>query len=289
MKKYIVTLSALLLAITACDSSKTLDKPEQAEEAAEAEEQAPVEEKADKEPEKDYDIPKDELSWIPEQPEDMEPLAVSYVPTEGQAARGADEDEALVTIVEIGDYGCPDTEARRELVREVLDDYGTKVRYVYRNVVWVPGDYGPFAANLASAAAQNDNYWKAYEIIWQRFRKLDEHDKQSYLEPLGLTLKDLQRAETLAKKRMDENQKLAKELNVQWVPTFFVNGVPLVKVGDEKFKKYVEVQIDKAQALQEEDPDLQGEKLYRTLVERNAADQELPEKESAEKDAKQEE
>jgi protein-disulfide isomerase len=282
MKKSIVGLLGIsLLAFAACDPPKTLDKSDKPGEASEEHTETQRVESNEK---NKLDIPREEMSWLPEQPADMDALEVAYVPTEGEAARGADEQEALVTIVEFGDYGCPDTEARRDLVQGLLKNYGSKVRYVYRNVVWVPGEYGPFAANLASAAAQNNNYWKAYEIIWQRFRKLDEYDKKSYLEPLDLTLRDLQRAETFAKNRMDANQKLAKELDIQWVPTFFVNGVPMVKVDDETFEKFVEVQIDKAQALREENPELQGKELYRALVEENAAIQELPESDEAEQE-----
>lgn len=212
----------------------------------------------------------EELSWIPAQPDDMEPIQVQHVQTAGQAARGASADEALVTIVEVGDYGCPDTEARRDLVEALLDDYGEDVRYVYLNVVWVPGAYGPFAANLATAAAQNDQYWKAHDIIWKRFRKLDEYEKESYLEPLGLTLKDLQAARTAAKKRSDANQTLAGELNVQWVPTFFVNGVPLVKLSDDEVDKFVRVQREKARQMQQENG-LSGAELYEAMVDVNRA------------------
>lgn len=277
MKKYIVFATVLVLALAACDSSKTLDKAEET-----AKDEATAEKATEPKTDDESKVSEQELQWIPEQPADMEPIEVGYIPTEGFAARGAEEDEALVTIVEIGDYGCPDTEARRTLVEDVLDDYGNRVRYVYRNVVWVPGEYGPFAANLAAAAAQSGQYWKAYEIIWNRFRKLDEYSRESYLEPLGLTLKELKKAETFAKRIADQNQELATQKNVQWVPTYFVNGVPLVKVDDATFKRYVEVQIDKAQALRDDNPDLEGDKLYRALVAENAKNQKLPKQEDKE-------
>ena len=269
MAKRLLLIGLITLALMGCDSKKD----EQQVQPDPRSEQAV--DKADEAPEPDVpSVSKEELEWIPDQPADMEPLDVAHVPTAGQAARGASEEDALVTIVEFGDYGCPDTEARRELVRELLDEYGDHVRYVYRNVVWVPGEYGPFAANLAMAAAQNDQYWKSYEIIWQRFRKLEEYGKESYLEPLGLTLKDLQRAERFAKQRADENNDLAKKLDVQWVPTFFVNGVPLVKLGDEDVQRFVEVQIAKSHKMRES-RNLKGEDLYKALVASNKEHQEM--------------
>lgn len=266
MTMRLLLIGLLITTMVGCDSKKQEQARSTESEAKEASAKA---EQTD-----EPDISREELSWIPAQPDDMEPIRVQHVSTAGQAARGASQEEALVTVVEIGDYGCPDTEARRELVDALLDEHGDEVRYVYRNVVWVPGEYGPFAANLAAAGAKSDQYWKAHEIIWQRFRKLDEYQKKSYLEPLDLTLKDLRRAENFAKERTDENQKLAKELNVQWVPTFFVNGVPMVKVGDDEFMRFVDVQLHKARLMQEK-RGLEGEELYRAMATANAEHQEM--------------
>ena len=277
MNSSVVTTGVSLLAIvsiflTSCDKSdggKTVEfevkKPGSTEEKSE---QAPSESSTEADAERS---PPRNLSWTPPLPEEMEPMPTVYVPVEGFPARGASADEALVTIVEFGDYGCPDTHARVGLVQKVLDEYGDEVRFVYRNLVWVPGDYGPFAADLAQAAKASDAYWAAYDLIWEDFRNLEQKGREYYLDELELSAEDLDAHSDEAEAATKRNQKFAEEHNVQWVPTFFVNGIPAVKVSDEQFIELVELQITKAREIRDK-TEQSGDKLYRAAVEANQAD-----------------
>ena len=265
MKRRALIFLVACLVTAGCKSNSDESSTESAKSAEPADE--PADEQA--EPAKpESSKPEMDLEWRPSFPDDLEPMSVTYVPTEGFPVRGAPADESLVTIVAVGDYGCPDTENRSNLPEEALEQHGDEVRFVYRNVVWVPGEYGPFAANLAAAARQRGEYWNAYDIIWKRFRKLEEYGRKSYVEALGLTLKDLEKAKKEAKSVADQNQDFAQKHNVQWVPTFFVNGVPVAKASDEDFHKFVDVQIEKARRVQETSG-LSGDELYKRLVEAN--------------------
>jgi Na+/H+ antiporter NhaA len=134
--------------------------------------------------------------------------------------------EALVTVVEYGDFECPYCGQAEPVVRELLADFG-EVRYVWRHLPLT--DVHPraqLAAEAAEAAASQGEFWRMHDLLLDHQGDLRPSDLTRYAGELGLDL-DRFRAElrdhTYAA-RIAEAVESASLSGVSGTPTFFING-----------------------------------------------------------------
>jgi Na+/H+ antiporter NhaA len=134
--------------------------------------------------------------------------------------------DAPVTVVEYGDFECPYCGQAEKVVRELLADFGD-VRYVWRHLPL--NDVHPnaqSAAEATEAAAQQDAFWKMYDLLFQHQGDLRPPDLAGYAGELGL---DVARFRDDLRKhvhagRIAEDVDTADLSGVTGTPTFFVNG-----------------------------------------------------------------
>ena len=78
-------------------------------------------------------------------------------------------DEAAVTLVEYGDYECPYCGRAEVVIRELLDEFGHDLRYVWRHLPL--NDVHPnaqTAAEAAEAAASQGRFWEMHDRLLRR-------------------------------------------------------------------------------------------------------------------------
>jgi len=150
-------------------------------------------------------------------------LAVPVDP-ERDHVRGADQ--ALVTLVEYGDYECPFCGLAEPVIRELLADDGD-LRYVWRHLPLT--DVHPhalLAAEGAEAAARQGSFWPMHDQLLAHQDALTADDLLRYAAQLGLDTgrftADLRRHAGEAKITGDVDS--ADLSGVTGTPTFFVNG-----------------------------------------------------------------
>jgi Na+/H+ antiporter NhaA len=150
-------------------------------------------------------------------------LAVPVDP-ERDHVRGADQ--ALVTLVEYGDYECPFCGLAEPVIRELLADDGD-LRYVWRHLPLT--DVHPhalLAAESAEAAARQGSFWPMHDQLLAHQDALTADDLLRYAAQLGLDTgrftADLRRHAGEAK--ITEDVDSADLSGVTGTPTFFVNG-----------------------------------------------------------------
>ena len=150
-------------------------------------------------------------------------LAVPVDP-ERDHVRGADQ--ALVTLVEYGDYECPFCGQAEPVIRELLADDGD-LRYVWRHLPLT--DVHPhalLAAEGAEAAARQGSFWPMHDQLLAHQDALAADDLLRYAAQLGLDTgrftADLRRHAGEAK--IAEDVDSADLSGVTGTPTFFVNG-----------------------------------------------------------------
>ena len=150
-------------------------------------------------------------------------LAVPVDP-ERDHVRGADQ--ALVTLVEYGDYECPFCGLAEPVIRELLADDGD-LRYVWRHLPLT--DVHPhalLAAEGAEAAARQGRFWPMHDQLLAHQDALTADDLIRYAAQLGLDTgrftADLRRHAGEAK--ITEDVDSADLSGVTGTPTFFVNG-----------------------------------------------------------------
>jgi Na+/H+ antiporter NhaA len=149
---------------------------------------------------------------------------VEQVDSERDHIRGPAE--ALVTVVEYGDFECPYCGQAEAVVRELLADFG-EVRYVWRHLPLT--DVHPraqLAAEAAEAAAGQGEFWRMHDLLLDHQQDLRPADLIGYAGDLGLDV-DRFRAELREHThapRIAESIESASLSGVSGTPTFFING-----------------------------------------------------------------
>ena len=133
--------------------------------------------------------------------------------------------QALLTIIEFGDFECPYCGQAEPVVRDILTD--TSIRYVWRHLPLT--DVHPraqIAAEATEAAAAQDAFWPMHDLLLQHQDALTMDDLSGYAESLGLDVTrfnaDLERHEYTT--RVAQDLESADLSGVSGTPTFFING-----------------------------------------------------------------
>jgi Na+/H+ antiporter NhaA len=139
--------------------------------------------------------------------------------------RGPAED-ALVTLVEYGDFECPYCGQAEPAVRELIKEHG-ELRFVFRHLPLT--DVHPnaqLAAESSEAAARQGKFWEMHDLLMDHQGALTARDLIGYARSLGLDVdrfgRDL-RAHVGAA-RVAEDVESADLATVSGTPTFFING-----------------------------------------------------------------
>jgi len=135
-------------------------------------------------------------------------------------------DDALVTLLEYGDFECPYCGQAERVIRELLSSDGD-VRYVWRHLPL--NDVHPtaqLAAEAAEAAAAQGRFWEMYDTLLSHQEDLSMRDLVGYARDLELDIDrftdELRQREHAA--RVSEDVGSADESAVSGTPTFFING-----------------------------------------------------------------
>ena len=138
------------------------------------------------------------------------------------------DDDALVTLVEYGDYECPHCAATQPVLEQILAHFGNQLRLVYRHfpLIEVHPVAGP-AAEAAEFAGSRGRFWKMHQVIFANHQRLNVPLLIALAAQLDLSpieLRDALASGTfVAKVRSDFIGGVRSGVN--GTPTFFVNGV----------------------------------------------------------------
>jgi Na+/H+ antiporter NhaA len=135
-------------------------------------------------------------------------------------------DQALVTIVEYGDFECPYCGQAEPVIRELLSTYGKDLRYVWRHLPLA--DVHPtaqLAAEASEAAAAQGAFWPMYDALLAHGDAFTLKDVEHLGDELGLDvprlLEEVRRRVHV--ERVAEDVASADASGVTGTPTFFIN------------------------------------------------------------------
>lgn len=149
--------------------------------------------------------------------------------TESMHVRG--EANAPVTFEEFGDFQCPPCAKLAPASRQLEEDYGDKLRVIFRHFPLAIHPHAQDAALAAEAAGLQGRFWEMHDLLYKEqagwSKAADARPLfNSYAGMLGLNLDrfkaDLDRPEV--KERVASDQKRGTELGVSGTPTIFING-----------------------------------------------------------------
>lgn len=137
-------------------------------------------------------------------------------------------ESAPYTLVEYGDYECPDCGRLFGIIRDLQTTLGERLRIVYRH--YPLGGIHPNAqeaAEAAEAAGAQGRFWEMHDLLFQNQNALKRKNLLAYAESLAL---DADRFSRELKKRVYEDRvredfRRGVQNGVYQTPGLFLNGV----------------------------------------------------------------
>jgi protein-disulfide isomerase len=136
--------------------------------------------------------------------------------------------EAAVTLVEYGDFECPNCAAAFPVVRNLLKSLDGQLRFVFRHFpVSIRHDHAQKAAEASEAAADQGKFWEMHGILFQNQDDLDRDSLVKYAGDLNLDLERFayELDEAVHAERVFRDLASGEASGVSWTPTFFLNDV----------------------------------------------------------------
>jgi protein-disulfide isomerase len=159
---------------------------------------------------------------------------------------------AAVTVVEYGDFECPNCKQAAPAVKLLLTRFTGRVRFVYRHFP-LEGvhPHALHAALAAEAAAGQGKFWEMHDLLFKNQAHLKRPQLRHYAERLELDLAryDAEMADEVYLQRVREHIASGERSGVRGTPAFFINGVIQdVSFGMQRLFDGVELEV-KQQAL----------------------------------------
>ena len=133
-----------------------------------------------------------------------------------------------VTLVEYGDFECPFCGRAEPVLRQLLNEFGNDLRFVFRHLPL--SDVHPraqLAAEAAEAADDQGAFWEMHDLLFDHQDALEPKNLVEYARELGLDVDrftdELRRHEHAGRIASDVDD--ADLSGVSGTPTFFVNGI----------------------------------------------------------------
>jgi protein-disulfide isomerase len=154
--------------------------------------------------------------------------------------------DASITIIEYTDLQCPYCAKAELVVKQIMERYQGKVRFLIKHF---PLDFHPMALPAAiyfeALAAQNhDKAWALYDEILSNQRELNmggEAFLRAIAQKLGADLNEIDRNRNspAVLQQINEDSEEATRFEFSGTPGFLINGVPLR--GAYPLENFVEI------------------------------------------------
>ena len=137
-------------------------------------------------------------------------------------------DDAPVTLVEYGDFQCPDCGVAYSIVQELQKDMSNRLRFVFREFPLTDiHRYAEAAAEAAEAAGAQGKFWEMHDLLFRHQQALRDQDLRHYAQKIGLDMGKFEQssASHAEAAHIRADQVSGVRSGVQGTPTFFINGV----------------------------------------------------------------
>jgi protein-disulfide isomerase/rhodanese-related sulfurtransferase/uncharacterized membrane protein len=137
--------------------------------------------------------------------------------------------QSTVTVVEFADFECPICKLAQKSVDQMLNQYGSRIRFVFRQFPMSSEDphmhpQAEKAAEASECAAQQGKFWQAEQLFYQKQPDLSVPDLESYASGLGLNTSQFDQCLASAEmaSRVHQDFEDGWAVGVRETPTFFV-------------------------------------------------------------------
>ena len=136
-------------------------------------------------------------------------------------------EHAPVTVVEYGDFECPNCKQAAPAVEILLRDFEEQVRFVYRHYpLEQVHPHALSAAEAAECAGAQGKFWEMHAQLFAHQSHLDAKHLRGYAEDLGLDMARFvaDMDDEVYLQRVREHLDSGRRSGVRGTPGFFVNG-----------------------------------------------------------------
>lgn len=160
---------------------------------------------------------------------------------------------AKVNLVEFGDYQCPACGTVHPIVKQLLNDYGSKINFVFRNFPLPQHQNALVTAEAAEAAGEQGKFWEMHDKIYENQEQWSESNGAlgiltGYAKDLGLDINKFKQGvqSNQFADKINQDQKDGESLGVNSTPTFFLNGQKITgTLSYNDFKNKIEAELAK--------------------------------------------
>jgi protein-disulfide isomerase len=143
---------------------------------------------------------------------------------------------AAVTVVNYGDYECPDCQKRHRVIDKMVYELLDKVRLIHRHFPLVKvHPHSLRAAEAAEAAGAQGRFWEMSRLLYLNPSKLEDKDLRKYAKESGLDLKkfDEEMSSGLYAEQILKDRYISLINGITGTPTTFINEVRYAMGGLE--------------------------------------------------------
>jgi protein-disulfide isomerase len=136
---------------------------------------------------------------------------------------------ASAYLVEFSDYQCPACKAFDQTVREIVQKYGDRLLFVYRDFPLEQHPYSVPSALAAGAAANQGKFWEMHHLLFDNQERFSDSLWTELAQTAGLDTvqfeNDMKNPEIKA--HMERDRAAGIRLGINATPTFYLNGTQL--------------------------------------------------------------
>ena len=137
-------------------------------------------------------------------------------------------EDAAYTLVEYGDYECPDCGRLYVILRDLQSELASRLRIVFRHYP-LSGvhHHAQQAAEAAEAAGAQDKFWEMHTLLFERQQALRTKDLICYARELTLDVKRFRQElkNETHRERVRADFIAGVQNGVHGTPGLFLNGV----------------------------------------------------------------
>lgn len=138
---------------------------------------------------------------------------------------------SVVTLEEFGDYQCPPCAQLHPALKEIKQQFGPNLNFVFRNLPLTIHKNALIAAQAAEAARVQNRFWEMHDLLYQNQDawKDDKNPKGRFVKYAGDLGLDTARFEQdlvgdQVRFRLQADLDAAARLGINGTPTILING-----------------------------------------------------------------
>ena len=168
---------------------------------------------------------------------------------------------APIIVEEFADFECGACASKHLVFNQINADYGSKIKFVFRNYPLIEVHAKAYDAAVAvEAAGIQGKFWEMQNILYanqQKWSNTPNHRGmfEEYAKTIGLNMEKYTNDSlgVAAKNRVDADMERGRALGIRSTPTVYVNGksVPFSMITVEGLKKVIDAELERIESIED--------------------------------------